>query len=85
MPFTPQQMKEYRLKLRSQGRCVRCHKDNDTSGAICSTCRKRLVDITKHRGENLLCKDCGCERDDPTVVLCVNCSEKQTRYSSWRK
>jgi len=48
MAFTPEQLKEYRSKLRAKGICTTCHKRNvNEKGKICDECQKERSDRQK--------------------------------------
>ncbi len=76
MPFTPDQIREHRKKLRQQGVCTRCHKNKARKGlAWCDECReyqKEFVLSQKRRG---LCPACQAPVDHPERFYCINCSQ----------
>lgn len=86
MAFTPEQQKAYRRKLKEEGVCIRCHREPSINGgAVCNTCSQVSIDRNRYRKENGLCKDCGGERDDLSVVRCVNCAFALNQYDQFRK
>lgn len=55
MPFTPQELKEYRKKIRLEGKCTRCHRpliDGAFAGKyICVNCTSETT-RNKHLRRN---------------------------------
>jgi len=90
MPFTPEQHKEYRKKLKARGICVKCHKEKTDGKAICSGCREQNNEIrSKHRKGGQRCYDCLNLLNEFNLIIgssrCASCSEKQAKYKRKKK
>ena len=83
MAFTPQQHREYREKLKAEGICTRCHKEETESGrSVCAACYNDSKEaIYKHRREGFRCHDCMNPLDEFSRTLgrarCQYCMEKE--------
>ena len=80
MPFTPEQLKEHRAKLKKAGICIVCHKNKARkSRATCVECAKlnkaNCATRYKKRIGDGVCANCGGYKDDPSLTVCINCSD----------
>ena len=79
MPFTPEQHREYKKRLRAKGICVTCRKRKAAKGhPTCDMCidRDRLNarKLRRKRVENNLCQRCGKPKDTASFKNCINCT-----------
>lgn len=83
MPFTPEQLKAYRLKLRAEGVCTRCHKRK--GDPLCQECRsvlRQTLIVSKIKwGKEGRCRDCGA--DSNGYYHCPKCRKRNA--SAMRK
>lgn len=65
MPFTPQEKREYRIKIKERGLCTRCYKNKSLKGhSLCREC----IDYRSKRyreWDRNFCWICGKPKDDP--------------------
>ena len=86
MPFTPEQLKAHRAKLKAEGVCVRCHKRPAESGkVICGKCSNDRNELKRELVRSGLCRDCGGPLDDPTITRCVNCKDNEVYNQTLRR
>lgn len=91
MPFTPQQLREYRKRLRERRVCVRCHSSDTDGRAICRPCQASCVAARRERRrlwalDITACRKCG-NHPMPGKRMCEPCSEIQRRSTrkNWRR
>lgn len=79
MPFTPEQHRAYRLKMKKEGMCVRCHNVKADEGkSTCSSCRKAGLARRKIRLESgTFCRYCTRQRE--VGNLCRVCADSKNR------
>jgi hypothetical protein len=84
MPFTPQEKREYRIKIKERGLCTRCYKNKSLKGH--SLCRECIDYCSKRYREwdRNFCWICGKPKDDPTKAKCVNCTQINSFKQSMR-
>ena len=86
MPFTPEQHKAYRAKMKAKNICTKCHKNKTEKGSsICCECYKQHKELRRKRFESGICRDCGGPLDDATIRKCVNCSALSYQKEYWRR
>jgi len=79
MPFTPEQHKRYRQKLRERGVCTVCHKEK-AKGSVCKGCYNRIKTYRYAKRKEGRCHDCLKKLDEYTVAVghtrCQTCAER---------
>ncbi len=88
MPFTPDQHREHRKKLRAKGICIMCRKNKAEEGMTrCVECGEYVRRVrAEWRGHK--CGSCGAELMEHTVLTgqltCCRCTELAMRRRNYR-
>ena len=70
-----QRDKEYRDRLRKDGRCIGCAELLDRAGSRCQSCVDKLKEKRNIQRANDLCTTCGKSKGDVEGSLCVGCKQ----------
>ena len=78
MPFTPEQHKAHRERMRRIGICIICRKRKARKGyAMCKTCTDRCAANLQYKVDNRLCRDCGIPLEENEGTKCRFCAVVQ--------
>ena len=83
MPFTAEQQRERRVKLKANGICIMCHSNNAVKGkALCQECAKKTREYRNEKRKDVtLCLNCQNKLDEFAILrggrYCGYCSERR--------
>lgn len=89
-PFTPEQHRAYRAKMKEQGICIMCHSNETVDGrATCHTCQERTLAARKERRiryrEEGKCVECGLQLPDGAEGYLCPIHQEQVNWNQMRK